>query len=187
MQFSGPVRVVPGSAFVEFLYVVSITGITGTFEEDDELVFGSGAEGVLVAIEGGLYVIAITTEQQPVALDTVETDDADGTVSAFDTAPDLFGAAIESGALFIRDGDQVAYLLSAVPSRSRIQLSTPYGGVASSGTDSDGIIHSTRTPVFGLPSFDRRDRNLTVLLNELVLLLENALVDHENRIEALEP
>lgn len=188
MQLTHPVRVVNGSAYAELLYVLSVTGSAGSIVAAQTLSFTGGAAGVLLVVAGSLLTCAITSAQQPLIGDTVTTSGGGtATLAAFDTAPDLAGAGIDGEEWFLREGDGVAYRVSAVPSNSRVQLTAPYGGASSSTDEAVGIFHATRTPNFELPSFDRRDRQLQLLLTEAMTLIDAALADHEARIVALEP
>jgi hypothetical protein len=187
MQFTGSCRVVNGSAYVEFVVELQLGSVVGTFTVGETCTFASGAEAVLLDDgDAPIYRFAVTSVQQPVALDTLEGDTSSATaeVNALETAPSLSAAGVDVGSFFIREGDQIGYAIAGVASESRIQLAAPYGGVSSDAAD--GLIHSSRTANFALPSFDRRDRQLQVLLNELVSLLDAALQDHEDRIAALE-
>lgn len=187
MQLEHPVRVVNGSAFAELLYVLGVSGVVGTYTAGHTLSFTGGAAGVLVKVAGAVLTAAITSVQQPLIGDTVTSSGgATSTLAAFDTQPDLAGAGIDGDEFFVRDGDGVAYIVSAVPSNSRLQFTAPYGGVSSSTDEALGVIHTTRTPETGLPDFDRRDRNLPVLLKDAMRILDAVLADHEARIAALE-
>lgn len=183
-----PVRVVNGSAFVELLYVVSLTSITGTYVAGQTVSLTGGAAGLVMKVASPQLTLAITSTQQPLLGDVVTASGgATGTLAAFDTKPDLAGAGIDGEEWFLREGDGVAYVISAVPSNARLQLSAPYGGASSTSDEALATLHTTRTPLVGLPDFDRRDRNLPVMLRELVRILDAVLSDHEARISALEP
>lgn len=185
-----PVWVQNGSATVYMLWAASLTGISGTFAAGDGLSFTSGAVGVVVDFYGAnALTFYVTSSQQPVAGDTVTSDAspaASATVGSFDTAPDLAGASIDGEEFFVRQGDGAAYIVSSVPTNSSLTLTAPYGGVSSVADEALATLHSTRTVNFGLPNFDRRDRELQVLLSQLALLVDAALQDHEDRIAALE-
>ena len=188
MQVEHPIRVVNGSANVELLFVLGVTGVSGTYTAGHTLSFTGGAAGVLVKVTGALLTAAITSVQQPLLGDTVTSSGgATGTLDAFDLQPDLAGSGIDGDEFMVRDGDGVAYIVSAVPSNSQVQLAAPYGGVSSSTDEALGVFHTTRTPSIGLPDFDRRDRNLPVLLKDAMRILDTVLADHEARIAALEP
>lgn len=195
MQLSQPCRVVNGSAYVELLYVVIATGITGTYLAGQTLALTGGASGVLMVVDGAELTFACTSVQQPLLGDTLTASGgATGTLSSFQTQPDLAGAGVDGEEWFLRDGDGVAYQIASAFSNSRLQLTAPYGGASSIADEAQALVHSTRTPLIGLPNFDRRDRNLPVMLAVLVGMLDavlgaNAatLADHEARITVLEP
>ena len=185
MQFNGPARVTNGSAYVEFLYQMILSSIVGTISVGDILVFSGGASGEVVHKTGSTYSVAITSTAQPALNDTLYSDGspaATATVASFDTVPDLTGAGVDAGQFFLRDGEQVAYTVAAKLTTSRLQLTAPYGGPSTSGLDTDGIVHTSRTAFFGLPTFDTRDRGLEAILSEAMRLLDNALQDHETRL-----
>lgn len=168
-----PVWVENGESTAFLLWVATLSGITGTFVAGETLTFGSGATGVVVAWSSPALTFYVDSAQQPVALDPVTssgTGDAD--VASFGTAPDLAGAGVDGEEFFIRDGDAVPYLVGSVPTNSSLALTAAYAGVSSVADEATCTIHLTRTPNRGYPSFDRRDRNLQVLLNELVLMLD---------------
>jgi len=182
-----PVWVENGASTAYFLWVAALTGITGTFVAGETLTFTSGATGVVVEWSSPNLTFYVDSVQQPVALDDVASSGTgDGTVSSFGTAPDLAGAGVDGEEFFIRDGDGVAYIVASVPTNSSVALSAEYAGASSTGDEATASVHLTRTPFFGLPSFDRRDRALQVLLSELSLIIDAALQDHETRIAALE-
>jgi len=52
-QLEAPCRVVNGSANVELLYVLSLSGITGSFSVGNALTFTGGAVGVVMATDTG--------------------------------------------------------------------------------------------------------------------------------------
>ncbi len=168
-----PVWVENGESTAYLLWVATLSGITGTFVAGETLTFGSGATGVVVKWSTPNLTFYVDSAQQPVALDPVTssgTGDAD--VLSFGTAPDLDGAGVDGEEFFIRDGDGVAYQITSVPTNSSVTLSAAYGGVSSVADEATCTIHLTRTPNRGYPSFDRRDSNLQVLLNVLVLQLD---------------
>lgn len=195
MQLQAPCRVVNGSAYVELLHVVIVTGVTGTYVAGQTLALTGGAAGVLMVVDGAELTFAVTSVQQPLLGDTITASGgATGTLSSFETQPDLSGAGIDGEEWFLRDGDNVSYRIAATPSNCQLQLTAPYGGASSLADEAQAVVHSTRTPLIGLPSFDRRDRNIPVMLAALVLLLDEVLgqnaatlADHEARITALEP
>jgi hypothetical protein len=183
-----PVWVENGESTAYLLWEATLTGITGTFVLGETLAFTSGATGVVVAWSSPTLTFYVDSVQQPVALDVVASSGTgDGTVSAFGLAPDLAGAGVDGEEFFVRDGDGVPYIVSSVPTNSSVTLSGAYAGVSSAADEATCTIHLTRTPFFGLPSFDRRDRALQILLSELSRLVDAALQDHEERIVALEP
>jgi hypothetical protein len=187
MQFTGTCRVVHDSNAVEFVYVAQFSSIVGgPFTVGEPLTFASGAVGVLLAIAGAEHTFVVTSAQQPPRFDDVtgDTSSATATISSFDTAPDLEAAGVTEGAIFIRTGDQVGYRVTSLESKSRVLLGATYGGASSDAAV--GVIHSTRTPNFDLPSFDRRDSELRVLLNVLAERVDTVLQDHEDRLAALE-
>lgn len=168
-----PVWVENGESTAYLLWVALLSGITGTFVAGETLTFGSGATGVVVKWSSPNLTFYIDSAQQPVAGDPVAssgTGDAD--VLSFGTAPDLAGAGVDGEEFFIRDGDGVAYIVASVPTNSSLALSAAYAGVSSVADEATATVHLTRTPNRGYPSFDRRDMNLQILLNELVLMLD---------------
>jgi hypothetical protein len=168
-----PAWVENGSSTAYLLWAAQLSGITGTFVAGETLAFTSGATGVVVAWSSPLLTFYVDSAQQPVALDDVASSGTgDGTVDAFDTAPDLAGSGVDGLEFFMRDGDGVAYIVASVPTNSSLALSGAYAGVSSVADEATATIHLTRTPNRGYPSFDRGDRNLQVLLNQLVLLLD---------------
>jgi hypothetical protein len=188
MQLSQPCRVVNGSAYVELLYVVILTGVTGTYIAGQTLALTGGATGVLMVVDGAELTFAVTSVQQPLLGDTITASGgATGVLSSFDQQPDLAGAGVDGDEWFLRDGDGVAYQIASAFSNSRFQLVAPYGGASSLADEAQAMVHSTRTPLMGLPSFDRRDRNLPVMLQVLVQQLDTILADYEARLVALEP
>ena len=182
-----PVFVTNGSSTAYLLWVAALTGITGTFVAGETLTFTSGATGVVVAWSSPNLTFYVNSAQQPLAQDDVASSGTgNGTVNTFGTAPDLAGAGVDGEEFFVSDGDGVAYIVSSVPTNSSVTLSASYGGTSSAAAEATCTIHLTRTPFFSLPSFDRKDRALQILLSELSRLVDEALQNHEDRITALE-
>lgn len=185
-----PVWVENGSSTAYLLWVAALGSISGSFGAGEALTFGSGATGVVVAWSSPNLTFYVDSAQQPIAGDSVVSGGspaATGTVLSFGSAPDLAGAGVDGEEYFIRDGEGVAYIVSSVPTNSSVTLAAAYGGLSSVAAEATCTIHLTRTPFFGLPSFDRRDRALQILLSELSRLVDEALQDHEERLVALEP
>ena len=185
-----PAFLTNGSATVYLLWELSLSSVVGTFAPGDGLAFGNGAAAVVVAVNANVVTVYVTTVQQPAALDTLVSDAspaASATVGNLDRAPDLAGAGIDGEEWLIRQGDGVAYRIASTPSNSSAQLSAPYAGVSSVADEALVTLHSERTDSFGLPRFDRRDRELQVLLTEMAQIIDAALQDHETRLIALEP
>ncbi len=182
-----PVWVELDSSTAYLLWASVLEDIVGTFVAGETLTFGSGATGVVVEWASPLLTFYVDSAQQPVAADTVESSGTgEGAILSFDLAPDLAGSGVDGSEFFIRDGDGVAYIVASVPTNSSLSLSASYAGVSSVADEATCTIHLTRTPYFSLPSFDRRDRALQILLSELSRLVDEALQDHETRIAALE-
>jgi len=169
----GTVSVTQGDTTAYGVFQTTVTGVAGTYSASAALTFpNTGATGSVVSYNAGSGELKFTINStaQPAVGESVRTATATGTLFLFDFEP-AFNTNVVQGSVFTADVTApVSYIISSIPTKSRVTLTAPYGG--STLTDSEYQITNSFTPNFGIPYAEPGDQNPTSIFKLGIIELD---------------
>lgn len=173
---AGTITITQGSTDLFGVWRTTVTGVAGTFSTGATLNFDSTqAIGNVISWTPGTGSLKfkITSTDQPRAGEKAFTTAATGTVALVDFAP-AFNTNVVQGSVFTPNiTSPVSYLISSIPTRSKVTLTAPYGG--STLTDNAYQITDSFTPSFGFPYAEPGDQNPTSIIKSGIIKIDQTL------------